>query len=147
MWQRICGALAQFHQHRYEWEGLWCSSTVRLLSTQTRTNRLAPVHIRLSLNYRHVHYSFKGLPRSSLYTLLLWSYSKVWNGGSKYMQAYTMSRKYYLSWVPTAACVHYHQVCYCHILVLNITTTVDLLFLRGGLACRRWPTIHTSSLG
>ena len=31
------GALVQFdyRQHRYEWKGLWCSSTVRLLSTQT----------------------------------------------------------------------------------------------------------------
>ena len=30
-----CGALVQFGccQHRYEWKGLWCSSTVQLLST------------------------------------------------------------------------------------------------------------------
>ena len=34
---KIYGALVQFscYQHRYEWKGLWCSSTVRLLSTQT----------------------------------------------------------------------------------------------------------------
>ena len=29
---------------------LWCSSTVRLLSTQIRMNVMAPVRIRLSLN-------------------------------------------------------------------------------------------------
>ena len=36
----VCGALVQFgcYQHRYEWRDLWCSSTVQLLSTQTRVN-------------------------------------------------------------------------------------------------------------
>ena len=36
----ICGALVQFgcYQHRYEWKGLWCSSTVWLLSAQTWVN-------------------------------------------------------------------------------------------------------------
>ena len=29
------------YQHRYEWKGLWCSSTVWLLSTQTRVNARA----------------------------------------------------------------------------------------------------------
>ena len=42
------------YQHRHEREGLWCSSRVRLLSTRTRMNTMAPVHIRLSLNYCHV---------------------------------------------------------------------------------------------
>ena len=38
--QRICGALVPFgcYQHRYEWKGLWCSSTVQLLLTQTWVN-------------------------------------------------------------------------------------------------------------
>ena len=31
--RKIYGALVQFgcYQHRYKWQGLWCSSTVRLL--------------------------------------------------------------------------------------------------------------------
>ena len=35
--EKIYGALVQFgcYQHRYEWKGLWCSSTVWVLSTQT----------------------------------------------------------------------------------------------------------------
>ena len=36
---------------------LWCSSTVRLLSTQTRMNVMATIHVRLSLNF-HVCHSF-----------------------------------------------------------------------------------------
>ena len=58
MWQRTCGALVRPYGwaaiNRYEWEGLLCSSTVRLLSAQTRMNPMAPVHIRLSLNCRIV---------------------------------------------------------------------------------------------
>ena len=49
---RICGALVQFgcYQHKYEWKGLWCSSTVRLLSTQTWVNAKAlSIIIRISL--------------------------------------------------------------------------------------------------
>ena len=34
-----------------EMKGLLCSSTVRLLSTQTSMNMKASIHIRLSLNY------------------------------------------------------------------------------------------------
>jgi hypothetical protein len=33
------------------WKGLWCSSTVWLLSTQTRMNVMATVRVRLSLNF------------------------------------------------------------------------------------------------
>jgi hypothetical protein len=42
------------YQHRYERKGLWCSSTVWLLSTRTRMNVMATVHVRLSLKF-HVY--------------------------------------------------------------------------------------------
>ena len=39
-----CTPVVQFscYQHRYEWKGLWCSSTVRLLSTQIWMDVKAP---------------------------------------------------------------------------------------------------------
>ena len=42
MGRRFYGALVQFgcYQHRYESKGLWCSSIVWLLSTQTQVNML-----------------------------------------------------------------------------------------------------------
>ena len=45
------GTLVQLgcYQHIYEWKGLWCSSTVWLLSTPTKVNVLHPIHIRLGL--------------------------------------------------------------------------------------------------
>jgi hypothetical protein len=54
MEQRICGdSLAAICQHRYEWKGLWCSSTVRLLSTWAWMNECEGLHpFRLNLSYR-----------------------------------------------------------------------------------------------
>ena len=42
---RVCGALVQFgcYQYRYERKGLWCSNTVRLLSTLNQIRMEGPV--------------------------------------------------------------------------------------------------------
>ena len=59
------GTLVQFgcYQHRYEYKGLWCSSTVWLLSTQTYTqvNEFKPhlLYIRLSLEVIHIYVDYK----------------------------------------------------------------------------------------